>query len=358
MKKGKGVAFFLAFLLLFSIMGASIGENMFFMAGEIITASAEEFRANAEELGEKVVTAFRILPQVLKDTFPPLFEEEPETETEEPAETEVTGEPLSPVYPVEKLVYIDANKKTQEMITDPFAPRNDYDKDAFSIVRGRMSYNGEGYDHRVGIDVSHHQGAIDWQRVAQSGIEFAIIRIGFRGYSSEGKLYEDRRWRKNLEGARAAGLDVGVYFFSQAVSSEEAAEEADFVLGLLDGTELDLPLIYDPESIKTAAARTDDVYGEQFTVNTRIFCDLVKAAGYEPMIYANMAWEDEKLEMAAIADIPVWFADYSSKPQSPYCFDFWQYTSHGSVPGIASRVDMNIQLIPVQADTEENGQEQ
>ncbi|MBQ7506444.1 MAG: glycoside hydrolase family 25 protein [Lachnospiraceae bacterium] len=341
MKKGWLAGVVLSLMLAFSLFGAYFGENCFFLAGELIETKAEELKENVE-------TMFRILPQMLAEAFPPVEEPaEPEAPPEEP-ESEPQAEPLSPIYPVEKITYLDANRQKKEMITDPFAPRNNYDRELFTISHGFMSYGGPGYETRLGVDVSHHQGVIDWNRVASAGIRFAIIRIGYRGYSSSGKLYEDRMWKRNIEGAKAAGLDVGVYFFSQAVNTEEAAEEADFVLSLLDGEELTLPVVYDPESIKTAAARTDDVYGEQFTVNTRVFCDLIRNAGYAPMIYANMAWEDEKLDMAALSDVPFWFADYQSKPQSPYCFDFWQYTSHGRVSGIVSRVDMNIQMIPVE----------
>ena len=328
----------MSLLLVASLLGAAAARP-----GDVSAADWER-EAKVPAAVRTVADAFRILPSKVAEVFPSFFPEE-----DNPAEPETEGETESlgtVIYPVERVAYLDASKNKKELITDPFAPRNDYDKDLFVLSNGRMEYRGEGYRSRLGIDVSHHQGLIDWERVAAAGIEFAILRIGYRGYGPEGKVREDSLFERNLKGAKEAGLDVGVYFFAQAVTVEEAGEEAAFVLDILDGRELALPVVYDPESVVDASARTDGVPGEQFTVNTRVFCDMVKAAGYQPMVYANLRWEDEFLDMAALADVPMWYADYEEKPQSPYCFDFWQYTSHGYVAGIGGRVDMDVQLVP------------
>ena len=329
MKWYRFLPYLMSAVLFLSILGAaseSPGDLTY--AGEFIEQSFEN--------------TFRILPSMLSD----LFSGSKTTEEEEPPEEETEEETVyqTDLYPIETITYLDANKKQKEMITDPFVPRNDYDPDAFYLENGRMTYTGEGYESSVGIDVSYHQKGIDWKRVAASGIEFAIIRVGYRGYNTTGRLVEDKCFRQNLKGAKEAGLLVGVYFFAQAADCEEAQEEADFVLSILDGEPLDLPVVYDPESIKNADARTDHVIREQFTANTRVFCDAVRNAGYDCMIYANMEWQAEKLSMGNLTDIPLWFADYSRKPQSPYAYEIWQYTSHGSVPGISGRVDMNIRL--------------
>lgn len=175
--------------------------------------------------------------------------------------------------------------------------------------------------------------------------EFAILRIGYRGYGEEGTLNADEKFEQNMENARKAGIDVGVYFFSQAVNEEEAKEEADFVLEHLKGQELQMPVVYDPEHILEDEARTDGVTGEQFTQNAKVFCKEIEEAGYDAMIYSNMLWEAYELDLEKLLDYPVWYADYEELPQTPYRFSMWQYSSTGSVPGVEGNVDLNIQLL-------------
>lgn len=209
----------------------------------------------------------------------------------------------------------------------------------------KISYEDKKYTSRLGVDVSVFQGDIDWEQVKAAGYEFAILRIGYRGYGEEGTLNADEKFEQNLENARKAGIDVGVYFFSQAVNEEEAKEEADFVLEYLKGQELQMPVVYDPEHILEDEARTDGVTGEQFTQNAKVFCKEIEEAGYDAMIYSNMLWEAYELDLEKLSDYPVWYADYEELPQTPYRFSMWQYSSTGIVPGIEGNVDLNIQLL-------------
>ncbi|MCR4923317.1 MAG: glycoside hydrolase family 25 protein, partial [Lachnospiraceae bacterium] len=208
----------------------------------------------------------------------------------------------------------------------------------------KLYYDSDEYDCLQGIDVSHHQGKIDWNKVKDQGYDFTIVRIGYRGYGKEGSLNADREYLNNLNGAREAGLKTGVYFFAQAINEEEALEEADFVLMLLKDLEIDLPVVYDPESILDDIARTDNISGEQFTKNARVFCDRIKEAGYEPMIYSNMLWEAFELDLTKLSDIEIWYADYEALPQTPYHFKYWQYSNEGRVEGIRGDVDLDIML--------------
>ncbi len=220
-----------------------------------------------------------------------------------------------------------------------------YNKALFNVSGSSASYDDISYSSRLGIDVSYHQGEIDWSQVAQAGYEFVFIRIGYRGYT-EGTLTEDEMYRSYIEGATAAGLDVGVYFFSQAVSEDEAVEEADYVNELLSGYEVQLPVVFDPEKILDDTARTDDVSGEQFTENTVAFCDRIKEYGFDTMFYSNIIWEASVYDMTDLNDIPVWYADYEAVPQTPYDFEYWQFTEEGEVPGVSTAVDVDIQLLP------------
>lgn len=193
----------------------------------------------------------------------------------------------------------------------------------------------------IGIDVSDHQGEIDWEEVAAAGIQFAIIRIGFRGYGT-GRLVPDSCWEENLDGAAAAGIKVGVYFFSQAVSVGEARSEARMVLSLLNGRELDLPVVYDWEYIG-ADTRTGDTTGSDVTDFAITFCDIVEEGGYDSMIYLYQNLSD-LLRLEDLKGRKLWLAMYEDRMTYPYDITMWQYSCTGTVPGIAGDVDLDIYL--------------
>ena len=194
----------------------------------------------------------------------------------------------------------------------------------------------------LGVDVSSHQKEIDWEQVRSAGVEFAMIRIGYRGYTSGG-LYEDEYARANLEGAKAAGLKVGAYFYSQATTLDEALEEALFCTDFLDGYPLDLPLVYDWEYV-SSDARTGDMDRETLTACTKAFCDTVARKGYEPMIYFNPSQGETLLVLEELLEYPWWLAMYSSSMTYPHAVEVWQYTAAGSLPGITGDVDLNLWL--------------
>lgn len=220
------------------------------------------------------------------------------------------------------------------------------DTSAFSVTNGVVSYAGEDYTLLRGIDVSDHQGEIDWQAVAGSGVEFAVIRCGWRGYGG-GSLNEDELFRRNIEGAQAAGLKVGVYFFSQATSLVEGAEEALFTLSLLEDYTLDLPVFFDWEFIGTEPARTDDVDGATVTDACLEFCRLVSSAGYDTGVYAYLNLAYFTYELNRLQDIAIWMGDPGTWPEFYYDHRFWQYSFTGSVPGIEGDVDLDVMFRPV-----------
>lgn len=246
----------------------------------------------------------------------------------------------------EKLRFIDAWGEWHDTVIDENVPKHDYDWKYLTNNKKGIAYEGdERYIIEKGVDVSHHQGKIDWKKVKKAGYDFAIIRLGYRGYGKTGNLCDDKTFKENIKGAESAGLDVGVYIFSQAINKKEAKEEANFVLERIKGIKLDLPVVYDPELIRDDDARTDNVSGEQFTENTIIFCEMIKKAGYTPMIYSNMVWEAELFDMERLKDYKFWYADYEKIPQTPYTFEYWQHSSEGRVPGIKGNADLNIRFI-------------
>ncbi len=195
---------------------------------------------------------------------------------------------------------------------------------------------GEGLP---GIDVSSHQGSIDWDQVADHGVEFAMIRLGYRTYGP-GTLHIDERAQENLDGAKAAGLKIGAYFFSQAVSETEAREEAALALEVLWDRTLDLPLVYDWEYVD-GEARTASVTPRMLEKCIHAFCETVEDAGREPMIYFNKDLSQTRLDLDAMGEYPFWLALYQEELEFPHQVAMWQYTDEGTVPGIEANVDLN-----------------
>ena len=192
-----------------------------------------------------------------------------------------------------------------------------------------------------GIDVSAHQGKIDWQAVADSGIRFVMVRLGYRGWGEKGTLKVDEYAVANIKGAQEAGLAVGAYFFSQSVTEEEAIEEANMALEILGDLELQLPVVYDWEYV-SEEARTANMDARTLTDMTIAFCETIEGAGRESMIYFNWGQADELMYLEELVDYPFWLALWQDRMTYPYRIEMWQYTSTGRVPGISGDVDINI----------------
>lgn len=228
--------------------------------------------------------------------------------------------------------------RNMEMTALDGVERNTYIPQAFvQGENGWISYP----DALQGVDVSVYQGEIDWQAVADAGVDFAIIRVGYRGYS-QGAIQPDTNFQKNMEGALKAGLDVGVYFFSQATTVREAEEEADYVLEAIRNYPVTYPVVFDWEFIDGQQARTDEMEGEHMTECAKTFCELVRAGGYTPMVYFNQEQGYLYYQLDQLDEFSFWLAEYDEKPDFFYNFAMWQYTHTGTVPGIPGNVDLNL----------------
>ena len=238
----------------------------------------------------------------------------------EPTESDEEEEPAIPTIPPE---------------------RNPYDK--FDFQYNRHNYlllqNVKSY---AGVDVSAFQGKVDWKKVKQSGIDFAIIRLGYRGYES-GKLVEDEYAKINLKNAKEAGLKIGAYFFSQALNIKETDQEIQFMLKILGDTKLDMPIVLDWE-IPANTARTRNMDARTLTDIQRHFCGFMRDKGYQPMIYFNWHQSEHLYVLHELEDYPFWLALYQDRMTYPWKVEMWQYTDKGKVPGIAGNVDLNVYM--------------
>ena len=229
---------------------------------------------------------------------------------------------------------------------NPNANKNKYEwAKSLKVGNGYYKYEDDEFTSKFGIDVSEHQGEIDWHKVKQAGVEFAILRVGYRGYGKAGNVFVDKTFEQNYENAIKEGIEVGVYFFSQAINIDEVKEEAKLVLDNLKGKKITYPVVFDLEKIKNDDARTDNLTEKQITQMTLEFCQIIEKEGYTPSIYGNAKTFTTKMQLELFNKYNKWYADYQEQPIYPYEFDIWQYTETGKMEGIEGVVDLNIQLI-------------
>ncbi len=261
------------------------------------------------------------------------------TAPEEDPESLIQAQPVETV-PVETYLEPTVPETQPENPTIP-PDRNPYDR--FDFQYDRNNYlKLQNLTSYAGVDVSAHQGYIDWEKVKASGIDFAIVRLGYRGYES-GKLVEDKYAVKNLEGARDAGLRVGAYFFSQALNIKEVDQEIDFMLEILGERYLDMPIVLDWE-IPSNSARTRDMDGRTLTDMQLHFCQTMQDKGYQPMVYFNWHQSENMYVLHELEDYPFWLALYQDRMTYPWEVEMWQWTQTGRVPGIAGNVDINVYM--------------
>ena len=220
--------------------------------------------------------------------------------------------------------------------------RNPYDRYDFQYNRNNYLVL-QNMTSSPGVDVSAFQGNINWSKVRASGIEFAIIRLGYRGYGS-GKLVEDEYAKQNLSGAKAAGLKIGAYFFSQALNTKEVDEEIQFMLKILGEKSLDMPIILDWE-IPAEDARTAGKMDARSLTDIQLhFCQVMTEKGYKPMVYFNWHQSENLYYLSELEDYPFWLALYQDRMTYPWRVEMWQYSDKGTVPGISGPVDLNVYM--------------
>ena len=228
---------------------------------------------------------------------------------------------------------------------------NDYEADKLEMdENGLYSYYVDGRKvSETGVDLSEYQGDVDFEAVKSAGVDFVMLRVGGRYYSEDGGMYSDSAFADYYDQAKAAGLKVGAYFFSQAASVEDAREEAAYALELIGGRKLDYPVAFDWETIEDDQARTDSVTGEILTEIAKAFCDAISDGGYKPIVYASTSLMLQSYDFETMKDYDFWLADYREFPEKEkmyYRFEMWQYSTQGSIDGISGSADLNICFDP------------
>lgn len=232
---------------------------------------------------------------------------------------------------------------TEEMVDiNPELAQNSYDYTKLMYQKPVMKYYVDGKKASYfGMDITKDQGVVDFNKFKKAGGEFVMLKLGGRGYSS-GQMIVDEKFMDYVKGATDADLHIGAYFFSQAVSEEEAEEEADLVIQQLQGNKIDYPVVFRMETISGDVARADDLTNEERTRTALAFLNKIKDAGYIPMIYGDKEWLMTKYQMADFNGIEVWLSQETDIPDYPYQFGMWQYTTVGNIDGISGNIKLDI----------------
>ena len=261
-----------------------------------------------------------------------------------------SGRPVATADPYAGMVQVESGYGTKVGVKKyddvPVNPLREADLEGQTEA---VDENGVIYDLEIGIDVSEHQQEIDWETVAEDPPAFVIVRAGYRGYGEAGRLLEDACFSVNMDGALSHGIPVGVYFFSQAVSVEEAEEEAEFLLSLLRDYPpevLRLPVFFDWEDISFDAARTDGLDGETLTDCAEAFCGKLAGAGYTAGVYTYRTLAYYRYDLSRISKYPLWIGALGNCPDFYYALDIWQCSIEGEVPGIEVPVDLDVIFVP------------
>lgn len=237
-------------------------------------------------------------------------------------------------------------KKQEETPVESNLVKNTYDWSKLKKDGSFLSYDDENYTSMQGIDVSSHQEWIDWEKVKKSGIQFAYLRVGYRGYET-GIIHKDTYFDYNIQSCIKYGIQVGVYFFSQATTMDEAREEAEFTLSQIKNYQIDLPVCYDIEQAGEGKGRVDQLSKETWTENAVTFLHVVQNAGYKAMNYNSASLFEDYFQLEYMQEFDTWVAHYNTDyPNYPYTFLIWQYSCTGQVDGIdGDGTDMDIMFV-------------
>jgi len=308
---------------------------------EMITDLPEVIYPEADEL----VSDSKLSPDDLDfwDKYP---EKSEATSIEAVKETEEeSSQEEDPSKDGRHTLVVDATGKEEWLLISPYLPKHEYDFTNLVSKSGLMKYYLDGkLASYVGVDLSKNQDYVDFSKVKKAGIEFAMIRLGSRGYGT-GQLTLDEYFVDNARRAEDAGIKIGIYFFSQAISAEEALEEANLVLENIADIPVEYPIAFDMEKIANDTARTDSLTKSEKTKIAKTFLDAIKNAGYKAILYGDKEWLLKEIDYSKLTDVDVWLAQDKDIPDYPYRFTMWQYETQAVVDGISGYVNLDISFI-------------
>lgn len=277
------------------------------------------------------------------DMYPEVDEQEPEQEEDKKKEEEKVEDDPSKDGKHTKITYADGTEEW--VVISQQIPKNSYDYTKLVSQSGVMKYFVDGTKvSYFGLDISKTQGYIDYNKVDKSGVDFVMLRVGARGYGT-GQLVLDEYYTDNIKGATDTSLHVGLYFSSQAITKEEAVEEANMVIAQIGDYDIDYPIVFEMESVLNDTSRTENLTKDERTDIAIAFLDTIKAAGYIPMIHGDKEWLLTKVDLLKLNDYDIWLAQEGDLPDYPYQFSMWQYNKKGTVDGISKEVSFNISFI-------------
>ncbi len=317
--------------------------------GETVEATVESAGTESYPDTDSLLTGSTLSPDDLDfwDKYP--------KETQSTKESEASSESASkeaevvvendPSTDGKHTLVINRDGKEEWVLISPYLPKHEYDFTKLVCQSDLMKYYEDGRQvSYVGAEISKYQDYVDYVKLKKAGIDYVMIRVGARGYGS-GQLVEDEKFSDNIKRATDAGLQVGVYFSSQAITVEEAVEEAQFVIEKLDGYKLTYPVAFDMGFVDNDTARIEDLTKAERTEITKTFLDTVSAEGYKTMIYADKEWLIKEIDMSKLTAYDVWLEQHQDVPDHPYRFTMWNYTDAGTVDGIVGYTDLSISFI-------------
>ena len=242
-----------------------------------------------------------------------------------------------------KITYTDGSEEW--VLISQHLPKNTYDYTKLVSQSGIMKYYVDGTQTSYfGLDISKTQGYVDFNKMVKAGVDYVMLRVGARGYST-GQLVLDEYYVDNIKGATDTSLHVGLYFSSQAKTKEEAVEEANMVLNQIGEYEIDYPIVFEMETIANDTSRTADLTKEERTDIAIAFLDTIKNAGYIPMVRGNKEWLLTKVDLSKLTTYDIWLSEEGDLPDYPYQFSMWQYNKSGTIDGVSGNVNFNISFI-------------
>lgn len=241
------------------------------------------------------------------------------------------------------LTYADGTEEW--VLINPYLEQNTYDYTKLQKKADKMSYydNGRSISY-LGVDLSKYNGEVDFVALKEAGVEFVMLRLGSRGYGS-GQIMLDENFEENMKKATDAGLEIGVYFFSQAITAEEAVEESNFIIQTLANYKITYPVAFDMEYVENDKARIEALSRDEKTAVAKAFLQNTKVAGYQPLIYGTKEWLIKQIDLTKLTEYDIWLSQQKDMPDYPYKFQMWQYSLEGEISGVNGDVGLNISFV-------------